>query len=212
MPVIQATLIFFEKKNFTDNIKYYQNSLQIMYKRQAENLPASSVLFFGDSQIQGLAVAAIDNRAVNFGIGHQKIQDLARSIGSYPNLIKARRIIIGAGINDLLHNSSFEIDLAVAQMMNSIQCCHDKAVFLSVFPVNEMKLRRPGLNQRIRDFNLHLQKATEKTGSGYIDLYSSLSKEDGSISIEYDIGDGLHLNPTGYAILIQSLKKSLHNE
>lgn len=211
LPVLTALACryYFHQQAAKDKVEFYQQSLEIMYQRQAQNLPAGSLLFFGDSQIQGLAVTAISPKAVNFGIGHQQLRQLAQTISNYPGLARADKIIIGIGINDLLQATVPEPEQAIAKLLTALQCCSDKVVLLSVLPVNETTLGKPGLNQRITRFNQHFKAAALTAGTRYIELSDTYADGGGHLSANYDLGDGLHLSRAGYAAMIQQIKSEL---
>lgn len=204
-----ACRFYFHQQAAADKTLFYQQSLEVMYQRQAQNLPPGSIMFLGDSQIQGLAVTAISSNAVNFGIGHQQLQRLAKRVSDYPGLTQTEQIVIGIGINDLLHAPDFEPELAIAQLVSGLQCCRNKVLLLGVLPVNEVTLQRPGLNQRIVQFNQQLQSAAQSAGMNFLNLHSSFASAQGGMISKYDLGDGLHLNPTGYEMLIGLIKTSL---
>jgi lysophospholipase L1-like esterase len=203
---------YFHQQSAKDKVQFYQESLEIMYKRQAQNLPADAVLFFGDSHIQGLAVTAVSPKAVNFGIGHQQLQRLSVNINGYHGLVQAEKIIIGIGINDLLNAPEFKPDAAIAQLLNSLQCCLTKVVLLSALPVNEIKLQKPGLNKIISVFNQQVQETALTAGFSYIELGPAFVDHSGQLAPKYDLGDGLHLNPAGYQLLIDQLKNELKQD
>lgn len=211
LPILTALAcrFYYHQQAAADKSLFYQNSLDMMYQRQAQNLPAGAVLFFGDSHIQGLAVTAISPNAVNFGIGHQQLQRLAKHISNYPGLELAEKIVIGIGINDLLHAPQVQPDNAINQLVEALQCCRNKVALLSVLPVNEKKLQRPGLNKHIAAFNRRLKDAALQAGVNYVDYYTAFIGEGGELASHYDLGDGLHLSPAGYQVMIEQIKSGL---
>lgn len=211
LPILTALAcrFYYHQQAAADKSLFYQNSLDVMYQRQAQNLPADAILFFGDSHIQGLAVTAIAPNAVNFGIGGQQLQRLANHISDYPGLELAGKIVIGIGINDLLHAPDVSIDIAIARLVKALQCCSSKVLLLSVLPVNEATLQKPGLNQSIKALNQQLKTAAQQAGFIYVDSYSSFINQYEQLSSGYDLGDGLHLNPAGYKLLIQNIKSGI---
>lgn len=211
LPVLTALACrsYFHRQAVADKSSFYQQSLELMYHRQALNLPVGSVVFFGDSQIQGLAVTAISPKAVNFGIGHQQLQHLAFRIADYPNLERAERIVIGIGINDLLHDPSAELDRAIYQLITRLRCCHSKVTLLSILPVNEVTLARPGLNNTISELNKQLKDTATGAGLSFIDYHASFSDLNGQLNLRYDLGDGIHLSQAGYDHLIEKISAGL---
>lgn len=211
LPLITALLcrFYFHQQAPKDKVQFFQQSLETMYQRQAQNLPPGSVLFFGDSQIQGLSVTAISPKAVNFGIGHQQLQRLAQTISNYPGLTHADKIVIGIGINDLLQATLSEPEKVIRQLLDALRCCSDKVVLLSVFPVNEIRLQKPGFNQQIQQFNQQLKAAALVAGVRFIDSFTVFADSNGQLAALYDLGDGLHLNATAYMQLIRLITAGL---
>lgn len=203
-----AGYYFAQQQAFTGKVAFYQQSLTTMYQRQAGNLPAGAVLFFGDSHIQGLAVTAVSPTAVNFGIGHQQLRQLASTLAGYPLLHQANKIVIGVGINDLLQQRT-DIAASVVQLFKALQCCRQKVWLLGLLPVNETRLNMPGLSQQVLAFNEQLRQAAAHAGVQYIELYPIFADPQGQLANRFDLADGLHLNQQGYQLLIQQLTRSL---
>lgn len=74
----------------------------LRYQHQADpHQPDGAVIFFGDSLTQGLAVDAITDRAVNYGIAHLTADRLAAVVSRYDSVKRARAIVLMIGTNDL---------------------------------------------------------------------------------------------------------------
>ena len=207
-----AGYYFAQQQAFTGKVAFYQQSLTTMYQRQAGNLPAGAVLFFGDSHIQGLAVTAVSPKAVNFGIGHQQLRQLASTLAGYPLLNQANKIVIGVGINDLLQQRTdvaADVAAALVQLFKTLQCCRHKVWLLGLLPVNEIRLKRPGLNQQVLAFNEQLRQAAADAGVKLIELYPIFADPQGQLANRFDLADGLHLNQQGYQLLTQQITRSL---
>ncbi len=204
-----ACRAYFHQQAAADKVEFYLQSLDVMYQRQAQNLPKGSILFYGDSHIQGLSVTAINPKAVNFGIGHLQLQRLAQNIVRYPNLKHAEKIVIGIGINDLLQDEFLQQDAAIVGLLTALQCCSTKVVLLSVLPVDEISMSEPGLNIKIIALNKKLKTAALEFGAIYLELYPKFTNDTGQLDLNYHLGDGLHLNATGNQLLIELIKNKL---
>ncbi len=211
LPVLTALACraYFHQQAAADKVEFYLQSLDVMYQRQAQNLPKGSILFFGDSHIQGLSVTAISPKAVNFGVGHLQLQRLAQNIERYPNLKHAEKIVIGIGINDLLQHEFLQQDAAIADLLTALQCCSTKVVLLSVLPVDEVTLNQPGMNKKIIALNQKLKSAALQTGATYLELYPEFLDDQGQLALSYNLGDGLHLNPIGNQLFIELLRNKV---
>lgn len=180
-----------------------------MYHRQAQNLPSGTMIFLGDSHIQGLSATAVHSDAVNFGIGHQQLQDLVRYIRDYPEILKNKTIVIGIGINDLLKSSQFNSENAIENLLSALKRCDCHIFLLSILPVNEEKLSKPGLNGRIATMNRQFNIAVINAGIVFINFNKLFADQTGQLATKYDLGDGIHLNSKGYELLIKQIKLGL---
>ena len=64
-------------------------------------VPKGAVLFIGDSFIQSMCVAAITEKAVNFGIGGDTTEGVLKRLPRYTSIKRARAIVLAIGYNDL---------------------------------------------------------------------------------------------------------------
>mgnify|MGYP003802781957 CR=1 FL=1 len=81
-----------------------------------------------------------------------------------------------------------------------------------ILPVNEgIAHHAKGYNARIRGLNPRLKNLceSEKPRCTFVDSGRSLVDSNGSLSTNYQEGDGVHLNGKGNAIWIQELKNGI---
>ena len=65
-------------------------------------------------------------------------------------------------------------------------------------------------NLRIIELNTQLiLYANESTMLNIIDIGSSLKNSNGELDQKYHVGDGIHLNPSGYSVFIDTINKKL---
>lgn len=174
--------------------------------RMDSHVPPDSIIFIGDSMIQDLCVSAVVDSAVNFGIGGDTTVGLLKRVSSYTSIKTAKLIIICIGTNDLRRRANLEI---IRNYKKIISKCLGKATIITtaIFPVDE-RVVGTGWNQRINSLNKSLKALSDSTescffmnpGEKFLDHTNNLDRR-------YHIGDGKHLNPIGYKIWIDELKK-----
>ena len=125
---------------------YY--SLLAFQKRVDEQLSADSVIFIGDSLIQGLAVSEIAPNSVNYGIGADTTLGVLTRLGFYKSLSRARIIFIMIGLNDLKRRSNAEIITNYQKILEAMP--KDRAVIIgAILPVDEKVSQVGSRNKRI---------------------------------------------------------------
>jgi lysophospholipase L1-like esterase len=191
----------------------YFNNMVTFHQRVSGNLPDGSVIFIGDSIIQGLAVNAVADRAVNFGIGGDTTTGAVYRIKSYQNMEAAASIVIAIGINDLAINDKQTIAANITRILNELPA--KTLVLLSaILPVDEsLDPKLEGYNQRIIAINQELRKlAVRNTMVKLVNIGHLLIDSKGQLRSEFHVGDGLHLNSDGYTVFINELKRCLGND
>lgn len=191
--------------------EYYIEQMMVFNARKDRNLPGNSVLFYGDSLVQGLTVQAAAHRAVNYGIGQAKTRDVVRQLQKHINTKKAAVIVIAVGVNDVIQGNAHEVLPAYQRALISIP--ESVPVIISnVLPVDEALLQQNNLNNAIQQLNEQLQ---ELCLSSYrltcLDAGQSLKDSDGNLASQYHTGDGLHLNAQGSAIWLSLLEIAISN-
>ena len=71
--------------------------------------PNQTIVFIGDSIIQGLYVSAVTENGVNFGISGDTTAGVLERIDKYTILNKARAVVIAIGINDIPRRNNKKI-------------------------------------------------------------------------------------------------------
>ncbi len=187
--------------------------IQAFQIRVDENVPDGSVLFFGDSLIQGLCVTAVTPNAVNYGIGSDTTQGLLHRLPHYHSLPRCRTAVLAIGVNDFDTYTNAEVLKNYRDLLNAIPI---PVIISAVLPVDERdQPRLTGYNTRIRDLNRELtQLCREHSRCQFVDAGGQLVESDGQLAASNHVGDGVHLSPAGNAIWIAALRKvfETHNE
>ena len=181
------------------------------HARVEGNVPDGAVVFIGDSTIQGLCVSAIAAGAVNYGIAGDTTRGMLMRLPAYPSLDRARAIVVSVGVNDLSGLPAWKIVRNWTAIADGLPA-HVPTFFVAIPPIDESRHPRwAGRNRDlIRPLNEQLadQLALRKNRY-FIDPSARLLDATGNLSPDFHVGDGLHLNAGGNAILIDVLSAAL---
>lgn len=146
-------------------------------------VPASAVLFFGDSHVSSLPLGGL-RQAYNFAIGGESAHRLVDRMPQYSALVQARAVVLGTGTNDLLEGrtpSQIESDwtrlLALVPSPARVVCIG--------MPLGATALSRP---QDCEDADRRIAALCQGRGHAYVPLQAQ-----GPDPSRF-AGDGLHLN------------------
>ena len=183
--------------------------LMTFYGRVDKNTQSDSIIFVGDSLIQGLAVSAVHNNSVNFGIGNDTTVGVLSRLKQYSSILNSKAVVISVGINDLKYRSNTEILKNYKEILEIIPD-NIPVLINSILPVNEIISNNKAYNSRLLDLNKQLKNLCSQNDRLYfLDMTKFLINSDGNLSGQYHVGDGVHLNRKGNSIWILKLKESL---
>jgi lysophospholipase L1-like esterase len=176
--------------------------------RMDKNMPSGMIYFIGDSHTQGLATQSIVASSVNYGIGSDTTVGVLNRIRFYNSLASAKALVLAIGFNDLKQRSAQETSKNIEKIINQIPAII--VIFLNdVFPVNSNTKLYPSIGRKIKQLNKNIANICENYQNvNCIDTYNYMIDID-SLSIKYDIGDGIHLNEKGYKLWISLIKQQL---
>jgi len=190
-------------------ISNYYKTILAFQLRMDGNIPEGSVLFFGDSNTQGLCVSAIIDNAVNLGIGKDTTLGVLKRIPLYNSVEEARAIVLAIGINDIFRRSNKEIIENYKEIISKLPEKTPKFVS-AIFPVDG-DVKGINGNRRIVEINSELEKLCSSTENCYFfDTGKMLTDTNGNLKYEYHVGDGIHLNSNAYDLWINDLRKNLN--
>lgn len=179
-----------------------------------EGIPAGSVVFIGDSITeQGWWDMLFKQRnIVNRGIGGDNTFGI---LDRLPDILEARpsKIFLMAGVNDLTGGQSVETIVAnIGRMADMVrEAVPECRLYIqSVLPVSTKRLAYDyvkGHNPKVAEINARLAAlCSEKTGCTFIDVAPLLSDADGELRTDLT-KDGIHLQPAGYVVWTDRIKK-----
>lgn len=191
----------------TQELPGHYQAMADFQDRVDQNVLAQSVLFIGDSHIQGLAVSAVSARAVNFGIGGDTTVGVMKRLRNYRSLKSAKAVVLAVGFNDLRFRSNDKI----VENLREILAFFDervKVVLCAVIPVGEKE--HEAFNERISNLNAALENSAKRHGNViYLDSFTELLTAQGYLPATYHLPDAIHLSERGYAHWISRLTNSL---
>lgn len=186
--------------------------LMVSHHRMGDgHVPDGAVVFIGDSMVQGLCVAAVAPRAVNYGISNDTTRGVLGRLPHYSSLDRAQAIVIAIGVNDLRYRANEDIVDNCGKILDRLPGSVP-VVMSAVLPVaHEGGDSCEDLNEaRIRPLNERLAElAGKREGVVFADAGGLLSGPRGNLRRDCHLGDGRHLNNEGYRIWIEVLKGAL---
>lgn len=165
--------------------------------------PAHPVVFTGSSSVRLWETLAGDFPGVpvlNRGFGGSQIRDAVWYADEVAIRYRPRRILIYAGDNDVFAGRSPQQVLAdfqafVARIHRDLP--GTPIAFIAIKPSPS----RAGLLEVQRDANARVEAwAARQPAVGFIDVFTPMLDADGQPREDLFVGDGLHMNPAGYAL------------
>lgn len=176
--------------------------------RMDGNVPAGSVIFIGDSLTQGLAVTAIANPSVNYGIGGDTTLGVMYRLTRYQSIQTARAVVVAIGTNDL----KFRSDQDILKNWQAIAATIPQQVPVLYSAILPVGANLSGQNRRIQALNTALKAWTQGSNRLFFaDASPHLVDQSGNLNPIFHNGDGLHLNSKGNALWIKTLQQAIAN-
>lgn len=190
-----------------NKIRCYRE-MEAFCSRIEKNIPAGSVLFVGDSHVQGLCVIAVCDRGVNLGIGGDTTAGVLRRLQTYISRKSAVAVVVAVGVNDIFRNRETQILDRYRAILESVPP-EIPLVLCGVFPVDPSVARR-NINDRVWALNKSLEQlCSSRDNRFYYPVPARLLDESDNLASGLHIGDGVHLNPAGNRIWIAGLRARL---
>ena len=189
---------------------YYKRTLG--YQAQMDgNVPDRSVIFVGDSLIQGLCTDAVTCPSVNYGIGGDTTVGVLARLPEYHSLHHASAVVLAIGVNDMKFRDNQQIVQNYARILNALPQ-GISIICSAVLPVNERAFTSSSVvnNARINDLDASLKTlCSNDSRCVFVDARSRLADQTGNLSVAFRGGAGLHLNAAGNRIWIDELRNGL---
>ena len=179
------------------------------HERIDATVQPGSIVFFGDSLVQGLHIPAIAPISVNYGVGSDTTSGLKKRLSLYESVSEAKAIVIAIGINDVRYGLSQEQILEnYRQIIQDLPA--DIPILISgILPIDErLNPDWRGFNQKISEINTALEAYANAENLLFINVTEQLIDTDKNLADQYH-DDGLHLNAVGNQVWINKLEQFL---
>lgn len=211
-----------------DEIAYDTNS-------SGENL--DKLYFFGDSTTYGLLKYNVNNDGTHgenyhtlrasqiwvpeggtFYLGNILSAEIALqdgrklTLGDAAAAVKPEYLVITVGINGLTGWNEETFTKYYEKMLSLVQQGSPETIMIlqSVYPSAENTEGKLAAftNDKIDRLNSWIEKIAQKHGLSYIDSSQALKDSRGYLKVEYQNGDGLHLNTLGFNAILEYIDKN----
>jgi len=201
-----------------------------------ERHPRVTVLFVGDSIIEGYPFAALFParfRTVNRGLGSDDVRNIGERCIEEFNECSSDAVVFEGGINDILgyaaHDQDKERTLAmitgaVEKVLREAQRRNVPMLVASILPVTRRFLlpyaRAVPLpshfdvakaNGLVREANARLHDLCQQYGATYVDLHGRVVADTGEFDRAFAAADGYHVNVFGYSRLTPVLVRHIES-
>lgn len=187
---------------------FYQKSVAY-HQRQALNISRDTVVFFGDSMVQGLNVSSLTDNALNFGIGGDTLPALAQRISLFEELQRSRGVVIGVGINSVGHLDATQLIETQEQLITSLHHL-PMQLWLAILPTSEAFSAKE--RKKLTEIK-QINRAAEAVcltikNCHFLSPPSGLLSKTGYLK-ESMHTDGIHLGKLGYEIWHKDIQTKL---
>lgn len=155
-----------------------------------KHAPRGAAVFLGDSITQRLAASAVEDGAINYGIGSQTSVDLARHAAQYAAVRNARIIYLLVGVNDLANGAAPDFEGVLTELPDDVPL-----VWTAIMPAKDIS--------GIAAANTAAANLCSKRSSC---RFVAVPITDGDLE-----PDGVHLTRSGYEKWISALRDARHH-
>lgn len=158
--------------------------------------------------MQGLAVQAAIENAVNLGVGHANTSFVLQQMESHQFHL-ASSFVVAVGINDVLNGYP---EAVVEGYLGIIDTVPDNIPLIInlLAPVGDAALAHRNIVVTIEQVNSQLKILCEQKPFVYcLSMKEKLAGKKGLLQAEHHVGDGLHLSAKANALWIQELSALL---
>lgn len=195
-----------DPKRFEQEIKKYIDENASTYKK------GETIVFTGSSSIRMWKSLPDDfskYKVINRGFGGSQMSDLYYYRQDLIIKYQPKQIFIYEGDNDIAHGKSpRRIMKDYKKIVKKIRKALPdvEIVFISPKP----SIARWHLNKNYVKFNKKLKKyCKKKSYLKFIDVWSPMINDEGTVMKDIFINDGLHLNAKGYKIWVEAIRPFL---
>jgi len=206
-PLIRRLQRFRSRSPAASRVYRYEDILRV-HQRIDAAVPEGAVLCFGDSFTAGMCTLALSEKAVNFGIGRDTVDDVRRRLRRYGSLQRCGGIVLAVGFNDLMSRTPYQVAESYSLLLEELP--DDVPVILCGVPPVDPQRRAKPANSQIAELNRQLAELAEREARlHYILPPEELMDDAAALRPDVHEGDGVHLNGRGYAIWTAAISERL---
>ena len=187
----------------------YWHKLTTQYKKEAETMDSSKVVFLGNSITEGFNLEKFfpESKPINRGISGDHIDGLIERFDDSVLKLKPSKLFVMIGINDIGTGDSDSLIQANYQKLLRmiLKSLPNTRIYIqSILPTTAKWSNCP--LDKIQRTNKFIQEFCNHFGFTWIDVFSKFATKDGYLIKDYT-NDGLHLSSKGYVFWSTILKK-----
>lgn len=179
------------------------NDATVRHGRMQADAEPGRIAFIGTSVTASMNVARTHPAGVNWGIAGDKMAGVLNRLAGLTHLHSAGAVVLEIGINDAGYTAWADMD---AQMSAILGWLTGPLVLLSLIPQGNGYLSLANLaavNQ------MYAAKVAGRANCALVDVTTPLQDTDGFMKPGYSIGDRMHPNGAGYAVMRAAIQGGL---
>jgi lysophospholipase L1-like esterase len=189
------------------DVQPFRGNMRVFLSRHWQQADAGVTILLGDSHIQSLHHKTSEPDIINLGIGGETVAGLSQRLNDYPDMQRAKMIILSIGANDAFAKRStaaFEADF--------------ETLLLRLPPSVPLRLTEiPPVAKGFASFNDNMQRIAALNHvikvkcavrpCNFVLFPEELKNSDGSLKAMADSGDHVHLSAAANQIWLKVLLK-----
>lgn len=179
------------------------NDAKVRHIRMQADVVPGGIAFIGTSITASWNVARVHPAGVNWGIGGDKLAGVLNRISSLTHLSNSGAVVLEMCVNDAGFTAFADID---AQLTKLYAWLTGPLVVLSMIPQGSGSLSIATMNAVN---NAMAAKLSGRPNCALVDVTTPLQDSDGFMKMSLSIGDRMHPNAAGYAVLRPLIQTAL---
>jgi lysophospholipase L1-like esterase len=177
-----------------------------VHQQMDASVPDGATIFLGDSITMALATAAVSSHSVNYGIAWQRSDQLIKSMDIYQSIMRASKVFVMIGTNDLLQGREAGIQSRYQAILAKIPANVD-VVMSSIPPMGTFVANGKKIDDKYMREIVTMAKTVCEADKRcrFVNVYETLSEKGNPIEGVL-LPDQIHLSPKGYQLWIEALR------